>query len=366
MFKRVFLKPAFGVLPLAAWVLISATGDMRGQTAITDWTLSFTDGARTNDEGIKFQNQTYAITSFATGTTVFNLGTSASDAYVRRNQDSSGNGTLNQSGVDNNNRSSVWNTQYNGASDVVGSNPTSLSSVLLNNNAIMGADNLFTNGSDAAVKNTGNVERVDFYFGGTVVNAADGLTIFDRGLAGAHDNVKIAVFTGWSGGPFGSLQPTAYSGNVVTLTSANYGSNLDANPLVAGVQDSLTYSLFRYNNGNDLTDLDEAIEVNTQGVAGAFISFADLGIATGTTIYGYSIMAADVTTNVANLANWNNATYYPTGTSDANGGIDLMSFNGRIARPVPEPSTYGALLLGGCVGVWMWRRRVVAQKPATN
>ena len=358
MFKRVLSPSAFSLLNVAAFTLIGAVADVRAQTAITDWSLSFTDGSPSNDEGIKFENQTYAITGFSTGSTAFTLSTSASAAFVRRNHDSSGNGTNNQSGVDNNNRTSTWNSQYSGQDNVVGSNPTTLSGILLNNNAIMGADNLFTNGNNASVESVGNVERVDFYFGATVVNAMDGITVFDRGYAGAHDNVKIAVFTSWSGGPFGSLQPTAYSGNVVTLTAANYGANLDVNPFTAGIQDELSYSIFRYNNGDNLSTLDEAIEVSTQGVAGAFVSFANLGIATGTTIYGYSIMAADVTTNVANLANWNNATYYPTGTSDANGGIDLMSFNGRISRPVPEPSTYGALLLGGCVGVWMIRRRL--------
>jgi hypothetical protein len=75
-------------------------------------------------------------------------------------------------------------------------------------------------------------------------------------------------------------------------------------------------------------------------------------------------MGSDVTSSIGNLADWRNATYYPTGTSDEAGGIDLMSFNGRIARPVPEPSTYGALLLGGCVGVWVWRRRVEAAKAS--
>ena len=357
MFKNVLFSRAISILNVVALALLGTCANVSAQTAITDWSLSFTDANHSNDEGIRFENQTYAVTGFSTGSTLFTLSTSASAAYVRRNYDSNGNGTINQSGVDNNNRTSAWNTQYAGQDNVTGSNPTTLSGMLLNNNAIMGSDNLFTNGNDASVKNTGNVERVDFYFGATVVNAMDGITVFDRGLAGGHDNVKIAVFTSWAGAPFGAM-PTGYSGNVVTLTAASYGSNLDVNPSVAGVQDTLNYSLFRYNNGDNLSALDEAVETGTQGIAGAFISFANLGIATGTTIYGYSIMGADVTTNVANLANWNNATYYPTGTSDANGGIDLMSFNGRISRPVPEPSTYGALLLGGCVGVWMFRRRL--------
>lgn len=357
MFKREMPSSVCSALQWAAVFVAVSASEAGAQTAISGWSLSYSDATNTNDEGIRFRNQTYAVTNFSTATEAYNLGSTATNVYVRRNEDSSGNGTTNQSGVDNNNRSSVWNTQFNGVADLTGTNPTTMGGVLLNNNAIMGADNVFTNSNSAGTKSAGNTERVDFYFGATVVSASDGLTIFDRGYAGAHDNVNIAVFTSWSGGPFGALQPLAYSGNVVSLTAANYGNNLDVNPFTAGTQDALTYTLLRYNNGNDLGALDEANEVSTQGVAGAFISFANLGIASGTTIYGYSIMAADVTTNVSNLANWNNATYYPTGTSDASGGIDLMSFNGRIARPVPEPATYGALMLGGCIGVWMLRRR---------
>ncbi|WP_175414757.1 PEP-CTERM sorting domain-containing protein [Nibricoccus aquaticus] len=328
------------------------------QTAIADWSIMVSDASNYTDQanGLNYRNTTYAITSFSTGSTSYGLSsTIASAVYVRRNTDSSGNGSSNQSGIDNNNRSSVWNTQYDDTDRLLGTYQTSLNGVLLNNNAVMGADNVFANSSDASRKSAGNIERLDFYFGATTVNAREGLTIFDRGLAGEHDSVKIAVFTSWNGANGGS--PLSYSGNVVTLGASSYGNNLDWNPNQAGVQDSMTYTLLRFNNGDNLTALDEAIETNTQGVAGSFISFADLGIASGTTIYGYSIMGSDVTTSVSNLADWRNATYYPTGTTDDNGGIDLMSFNGRIARPVPEPSTYGALLLGGCVGVWFFRRR---------
>jgi hypothetical protein len=341
----------------ALTLVLSLVSGAMGQTGIADWSITSSSVRDSDEDGIDYRNSTYAITEFSTASTTYTLGPTASSVFIRRNTDSSGNGTSNQSGIDNNNRSSVWNTQYDGIDDLLGTYETSMGGVggvLLNNNAIMGADNVFANSNDAARKSAGNIERLDFYFGATTVQSNQGISIFDRGLAGEHDGVKVAIFTSWNAGNGGS--PLSYSGNVVTIGASNYGNNLDWNPNQAGVQDSMTYTLLRFNNGDNLTALDEAVETNTQGVAGSFISFADLGIASGTTIYGYSIMGSDVTTSVSNLADWRNATYYPTGTTDENGGIDLMSFNGRIARPVPEPSTYGALLLGGCVGVWFMRR----------
>jgi hypothetical protein len=360
MFKKSLLPlaPTCAVFLLAGFV---RGGAAHAQTAIADWAISVSGEQKSSEDGINYRNSTYSITRFSTADTAYGLGPTASAVYVRRNFDSSGNGVLNQSGVDNSNRSSVWNTQYDDVDRLLGTYESSMNGVLLNNNVVMGADNVFVNSNDAARKSAGNIERLDFYFGATTVNANEGITIFDRGLVGQHDSVKIAVFTSW-GSSNGTASPTGFSGNVVTLSASSYGNNLDWNPNVAGVQDSMDYTLLRFNNGDNLTALDEGTEVNTQGVAGAFISFADLGIASGATIYGYSIMGADVTSNVSNLADWRNATYYPTGTSDENGGIDLMSFNGRIARPVPEPSTYGALLLGGCVGVWFFRRRITTRK----
>ncbi len=318
-----------------------------GQTAVTNWTLQATDTTNSTPYGsssLRFQNTTHAVTGFTTGSTNYWLATTANAAYIRRNTDSSGNGTPNQANWDNNNYSSTW-VADNGAGRALGTYQSSLSNLLLNNNVIQGSDNLFVNSNDSATVNAGNIERVDFAFtSGTTARSTDGITIFDRGVAGAHDSVKIAVFTGWDST---TNRPTAYGGNIVTLTSGNYGSNLDYNPSVAGVQDPIAdYYIMRFNNGDNLTSLSEYENATNQGIAGAFISFANLGIAAGTTIYGYSVFSADVTNTVANLVDWTNTTYYPTNTADGSGGIDLVGFNGRIARPVPEPATYGMLLMG--------------------
>ena len=81
-------------------------------------------------------------------------------------------------------------------------------------------------------------------------------------------------------------------------------------------------------------------EVPIQGIGGIVITAADLGLTNGTTIYGYSLMAVDVTAaNSAQLLDWTNGTYFPT-TTDGNtggGGIDLAALNGMAFAVVPEP-----------------------------
>jgi hypothetical protein len=361
MYKNVpqLLRPGLASMAagLVAWLLVLPP--LAAQVGISNWTLSVTDSDNTSDDGITYANTVHAVTSFTTASETYILGPTASSVFVRRNTDSSGNGVHNQSGIDNNNRTSTFQAQNGSATQVLGTYQTSLGGMLLNNNVLMGADNLFSNSNDPTKTQTGNIERVDFYFGATVVSANQGLTLFERGTA-STDDVKIAVFTSWNNGA-----PVVYSGNVVTVNSTNYGSALDLDPLTGGAQTTRNYTTLRFANGDDLTTVDATSEVLGTSIAGSFISFADLGIATGTTIYGYSIISPDYTSNIANLADWTNATYYPTTVPNTQvGGIDLVSFNGTIAKPVPEPSTYGAIFLGGCVTVWWLRRRRSSNESA--
>jgi hypothetical protein len=350
-FRRAFVLKAVGVLMASLSVLLP----MSAQVGISNWSLSVSDAANSSDDGITYSNTTHAVTSFTTASETYILGPTATSVFVRRNTDSSGNGVHNQVGVDNNNRSSTFQAQNGSATQVLGTYQTNLTGMLLNNNVLMGVDNLFARTNDTTKPQSGNIERVDFYFGATVVSANQGITLFERGIA-ATDDVKIAVFTSWNSG---SGAPITYSGNVVTVNNTHYGSALDLDPLTGGAQTTRDYTTLRFANGNDLTTLDATSSVIGTSITGSFISFADLGIATGTTIYGYSLITPDATSNIANLADWTNATYYPTNTGGSTtiGGIDLVSFNGTIAKPVPEPSTYGAILLGGCLGVWWLRRR---------
>lgn len=313
------------------------------QIAITVVNTSTTDQSNQNINGTTFERTTTAVTTFydAAGN-VYDANTVAGSAFVRRNT---------TAGNDNN--SSVWYDQ--GTRDGRFSAPyaTSYSSLLLGNNILRGSDNTFSN--DAGVAG-GNIERLDFLFSASGITASTdtAFAIFDRGAVGQHDYVKIAVITGWDNA---TNRPTAYGGNLVSVTSANYGTT---NPI-----GSFTYNLFRYGNGDNLGSpnyWNSNSETGSQGIGGVAVALSELGIAPGTTIYGYSLMGYDVTTggNMANLVDWTNATYYATDTTGdtGTGGIDLSAVNGVLYnRRVPEPSTYGAILLGLTAAFLGWRRR---------
>jgi hypothetical protein len=319
----------------------------RGQQAITIINTSVSDSGNHSTNGTTFDNTTLSVNKFydASGN-FYSQNSTAITAYVRRDT-TAGN-------ADN---SSVWYTDGSPSGSSPGGSfgapyASSYGSLLLGNNVLRGSDNTFANGTDAT---SGDIERLDFYFGtgGMSAVTSNGFAVFDRGVVDQHDNVKIAVITGWDSV---NNQPTSYGGNLINITSTDYGT---VNPIA-----DFDYNLFRYDNGDNLGTpyWNSDTETGTQGIGGVVISLADLGIAAGTTIYGYSLMGYDVTTggNINNLVDWNNTTYYSTttdGTSGA-GGIDLSAVNGVLyTRTAPEPSTYGALFVGAMLAVWCWRRR---------
>lgn len=341
-----------------ALVVLPLTG--LAQTTVTAWSLGNSDAANTSaySPTQTFDNTTFNVTGFTAGTAK-QVASTADAAYVRRNTDSNANGTPNQT-ADNNNRSAIWEVQGTSTTNLRGldTSSLSLSNVLLSNNVLMGVNDVFSNGANNTNNYESNIERLDFYWSAGISTTRDeGFAVFERGTAGTtgHDTFQIAVFTGWD---TVNNKPTTYSGNVVEVAQAKYGStNLDWDPTTAGAQTTITnYRILRFNNGDNLTPLDVNSSGNTtQGLAGVFISFADLGIAAGTKVYGYSLMATDATNTVANLADWTNATYYPTNTSDSTiGSLDLVGFNGRLF--VPEPSTYGAIFVGLTALALGWRR----------
>ena len=230
------------------------------------------------------------------------------------------------------------------------------------------------------------MERLDFIEKETGYAATTGqvFAVFDRGNATNHDAFKIAVITGVDS----NGNPTSYGGDLITVTAADYDTT--ANPVA-----NQNYTVYRYDQGDNLTAWDNNVTVNgtsatsivstdqgDQGVGGVVISLTALGITSGTTIYGYSIMAADViststtsititTTVSAELVNYLNTTYYPNDTSDNNttgddsyGGIDLMDINGvefSTTKVTPEPATYGLVFAGlGVLAFALSRRRAAA------
>lgn len=318
---------------LAGAFLVSALSLPAG-SVITGVTLSTTNSPDSSTHGMTFGNEVAAITSFSTSTTTYTTDKFADAAYVRR------------SGTSGSNNSSVW---YTGSGQTfTGVAETNYADLLLGNNIYSGSDNTFSNGTNSA--RLGNIERLDFVFTGGI-NAASNLafSVWDRGTARAHDAFKIAVITGWDSK---TNLPTSYA--TLTGMGQNWGNTTD--PINAS-----TYTIFRYNSGNNLGTSTAHSETGKQGLGGAVFTMADLGVAANTTIYGYSIFGYDVTDkgDTSNLLKWTDGSYFPSRTTGDNGtgGIDLASINGVLYTvQVPEPATYAAILGALVLGFIAYRR----------
>lgn len=330
----------------AAWVL-AATGMLMAQTAITSITTTTTDLANTQTNGTTFDNTTQAISTFTdsnstTYTVDGSVNISNETAYVRR-----------ETGSTNPNQTSIWYAEdTTTATHFRAPYTATASSALLGNNILRGADNVFANGTTTS---DGNIERLDFIFSSSGITAANTMAfaVFERGAASQHDSFEIAVITSYNS----STGLVTYGGNLVSVSAANYGST---NPVA-----NFTYNLFRYSNGDNLggpSFWSDDASTGTQGLGGVVLTLSNFGLAAGTTIYGYSLMASDVTDggNVNNLADWTNTTYYPTNSSDATGGaggLDPAAVNGVLFRIVPEPSAYGAVFAGMATLMTLVRRK---------
>jgi Secretion system C-terminal sorting domain len=172
-----------------------------------------------------------------------------------------------------------------------------------------GTDNFFDNTSG----NSNNIERLDWIVSAgfnVTAPAKLGFAVFERGAVGAHDPFCIAAITSLDG----MGNPASY-GPIVRVASASYG---EPGPAV-------TYRILKAAQPGNLADAGTA----SQNRGGVIVSLQNLGIATGTTVYGYSLFANDLpgAATPADLVNVNNATFFPTNTGNP-GGIDLIAVTG--------------------------------------
>jgi len=197
--------------------------------------------------------------------------------------------------------------------------------VFLNNHVYnKGADNLFDNATSDTTSN--NVERLDWILpGGYGTPAPDkvGFAVFDRGASGAHDKFCIAAITSLNG-----LGAPATYGNLVRVATANY---LNTGP-------NVTYRVLRGTSPLNLF----SISGTTQNRGGVFITYQDLGITANTVIYGYSLFAYDLpgTPTSAQLVDYTNATFFPTNTPAADGGLDLIAVTGISVADAVLPTRF--------------------------
>lgn len=208
------------------------------------------------------------------------------------------------------------------------------------NNLLVGADNLFSNQGDSRGNNT-NVERLDMLFSsGFKAANTSAFTIFDRGVDGQHDAFKIAAITGLDQ----NGNPDSY-GPLLSFSQGTWG-NTD---VVAPKE----YVVTRHDNSVS-SDPWHPSAIVTQAIGGVVIPTSDL-VGAGTTIYGYSLFAADTTGSGSQLVDWNNKSFFPhTTNSTQTGGLDAVGTTAVLYTAIPEPST--TALAAMAVGALLIRR----------
>ncbi len=176
-----------------------------------------------------------------------------------------------------------------------------------------GTDNFFDNTSGT---NKNNIERLDWILAAGYATSTPikvGFTVFERGVDNNHDPFCMAAILSLDA----NGDPASY-GPIVRVATANYG-NIPTS--------ALNYRILKAPQGSNLLDAG----TGNQNRGGVFLSYANLGIAANTTVYGYSLFANDLPTTPtptsANLVSFTNATYFPLNTGNA-GGIDLVGVTG--------------------------------------
>lgn len=352
------LGPLSGIVGALALVLGASA-----QVAITSVTYGpTTNGSDRTADNLTFLNQVTRVEAVTSSAGTYNLtGSLASSASFRRNT-SAGNA----------NSANVY-YQYSSAGDedravVIGKGDRSptLSEVMLSGDLTQGLRNPFANGSSAS---SSNIERIDFNFtGGYTVQAGDAIVLFDLENYGDHgDGFRIAAFTSVGTVNGANNAPTAYANTGLLIEPDSMGD-----PVATPTGTNARYLLSTTTRGDSLasnqslTSLDSSS--GTPGehdlfLVGLLIRFTDLGLNVGDTIYGYSLMAGDVSaSHGSDLVNWTNGSVYRTDTDASTwGNADFAGFGAQIARPVPEPPLFGAGLLAiGTAWIVAKRRRRLA------
>ncbi len=259
--------------------------------------------------------------------------------------------TSNPSTATNNpNQNSLWNYRVSltwSSLTVHGEYVNNMATLVAKNNLYTGIENLFVNQintGDVSVAN--NIERIDFIFaGGFTASAARGFALFERGLftGGSRGNVKVAAITALSAG-----SPSNFSTTVADLNGASTPPWGNTN-----LATSAGYDVFRYRVQNDSgLNFYQDLSNSSQGIGGVFLRSSDF-VPTGTTLFGFSIFARDVTATGSGLTNLAN---YPTTTTTL-GDMDLVVTGASIYIAVPEPGTYALLGATSAILLYGWARK---------
>jgi hypothetical protein len=363
MISAMFSRLVRSSWSLAASLALGAAAWLPVQAQVTVTSVNYgtlVNATDTTSGGITYSNQFRPVQSVGTSLGDYNFaGPLASNVFIRRNTDSSGDGRPNRASDNPNNTTLIY--QSTAANQSLGDYETTLSNVFLGSNLYTGVRNPFGNG--AGISTNSNIERIDFHFAsGYTVQADDALVFFDVENTGNFgDGFRIAAYTGVGTVNGVANAPTTYANTGLLIAPDSFGGPIN-NPDGGA---SATYRRSTFTAGDSLTGTaTDNVSAGTLQLVGILIRFSDLGLTVGQTIFGYSLMAGDVApgSNAANLVNWNNASVFLTDTDPAGyGNMDFMGFGAQVSRPVPEPSTYGAIFLVVAVsGLALHRRRRTA------
>lgn len=313
------------------------SGPLTTVTNVTGGGTAETGFISTNHYTINYHGGNLAVTQIQTSAGTY-VPTAQGVATVRRNTSSPNTDILWYATTGN------INTADGSTLDLKGPQVAGYNQAFSSNNLLVGADNLFANTGNTAANNNTNVERIDLIYSNGIQASSDKIfTLFDRGLKGQHDAFKIAAVTSIDA----QGKPTGY-GPLVTVNKGSYG-NTD---LIA----EEGYTVLRTNNtivGDTFHPSDKVI----QTIGAVAIPITDLQVASGSTVFGYSIFGPDVSDggNTANLVDWTNTTFFHTNTNSiTTGGIDPIAVSGVLYSSIPEPSTAALAMVGA--GALLTRR----------
>lgn len=203
-----------------------------------------------------------------------------------------------------------------------------------------GSDNILGNLGNGQGNNN-NIERIDVVFDAPrdiKANNGNGITLFERGTPTNHGGIKVALILSIDA----QGNPTSYS-NIYTVTNSAWAPTDVVANKPFGIMNSTAWG-----GGVPAPYKIGAIDAVTQSIGGVFIPFVGtfgLSATSTPTVYGYSIMAGDVTaTNSSEILDFTNSSIYPTNT-DGNdntiGGMDLIAVTMDFEDATLDPVTIG-------------------------
>ncbi len=292
-------------------------------TSQTVSSSSYSVNSKTVNHGAPAPGNDLRLDGFTANSLVFDHEMAADQIVIRRYDPPSGGPTGTPFGT----KHTVYNqgTYSSNIANIPTERVLSEEEALFNRALNRGSNNTFDNNRGAVTSN--NIERIDFIF-----NAGVSVTDPQLTLAG------FPVFERSGGNTFGIAAITSLNGGVpdgygpLVSVSNNTGPTLVAD---------FSYVDFKQEDGETL--LEPISQGSPQGIKGVFVSFQDLGITAGQTLYGYSLFGEDVTGS-HNLVNYQSFPKTETGGADlVGGGHFFLETNETL--PV-ELTTFEALVDG--------------------